>query len=36
MYVATIPRGGTSKVSLGLALGGKIYPEDKNKRQVFE
>lgn len=22
-------------VNLGLGLGGKIYPEDRNKRQIF-
>lgn len=36
VYVAT--RSGTkeSEVDLGLMMGGRIYPEDKNKRQVFE
>ncbi|WVR08257.1 hypothetical protein IAU60_005304 [Kwoniella sp. DSM 27419] len=24
------------KVGLGLMMGGKVYPEDRNKRQVFE
>lgn len=23
-------------IRLGLELGGKIYPEDRNKRQIFE
>jgi hypothetical protein len=24
------------EVDVGLMMGGKIYPEDKNRRQVFE
>lgn len=36
VYIATKPRSSESEVDLGLCMGGKIYPEDKNKRQVFE
>ncbi|EIW71724.1 hypothetical protein TREMEDRAFT_60640 [Tremella mesenterica DSM 1558] len=33
IYIAF--QAGESDVNLGLAFGGKIYPEDKNKRQIF-
>ncbi|ORY28520.1 hypothetical protein BCR39DRAFT_468216, partial [Naematelia encephala] len=36
VYVALRPHGDESGIQLGLMMGGKIYPEDKNKRQVFE
>ena len=36
LYVATrLPRSSDSDISLGLMMGGKLYPEDKNKRQIF-
>ena len=35
VYLAVRPKGNEGKISLGLSMGGKIYPEDKNKRQVF-
>ena len=36
VYVATRRGHESSEIDLGLSMGGKIYPEDKNKRQVFE
>lgn len=36
VYCATRRQENESEVRLGLIMGGRIYPEDKNKRQVFE
>ena len=36
VYCATKPHDIENDVDLGLTMGGYIYPEDKNKRQVFE
>lgn len=35
VYVATKAKN-EGEAEVGLMMGGKIYPEDKNKRQVFE
>ena len=36
LYAATQGKGHESEVQMGLMMGGKIFPEDKNKRQVFK
>jgi len=36
VYVAAKARNQETDVDLGLMMGGKIFPEDKNKRQLFE
>ena len=36
IYVATKSRDKESLVDLGLMMGGKLYPEDRNRRQIFE
>ncbi|KAL7424927.1 hypothetical protein Q5752_000614 [Cryptotrichosporon argae] len=36
VYVAVLPNEDGGDISLGLELGGKIHPEDKNARQVFD
>lgn len=36
VYIASKSPNEASEVSLGLQMGSYIYPEDKNKRQVFE